>query len=122
MPTLAVVALAGVGTGWFMHPDQAKTFDYVYAVIHPALFAGMCITALLQDVKQARWLVALLVVVLLLDIAKGPQIPMLSALTLAAGALAMVSTFRSNRRVAIGATAVCCASLAAALLGRLLLR
>ncbi len=123
VPLAVVAVVAGIAIGWFMRPSyDGIMFRYVYAVLHPAFFAAFSIAALRRDAKVARWLVALMLAALLLDIAQGSHAPVLSAVAVASGALALVATLLRKRRLAIVTTALCGASFAATLVAGLLLR
>jgi hypothetical protein len=119
---LAIVVFSSIAVGWFMSPGQAHAFDYVYALLHPAGFAAMAIMALRRNAKSAPWLVVLLLVVCLLDVAQGPHTPGLSAFSIAAGAIAVGATILRRNRLAQVGVVLCAASLAASLVSRLLLR
>lgn len=122
MLLVAFAAVAGIAAGSLIIPSRTTVPEYVYALVHPACFGAMCWLALRRGGEAARWTPLLLVAMFLLDIAKGPHVAVLSVLGLGAGALSVAATLRLHQRLAVASMAICCALLAATLVGGLLLR
>jgi hypothetical protein len=106
----------GFAAGWFVPRVPAATFGHVYAVLSPAGLAGICITALLGSSERARWLVPLVLVAVVLNVVNHPHVSSLTAVAVAAGAVASATTLCRRNRIAIVGTLVCCASMSASLL------
>jgi hypothetical protein len=116
----ALVAAAGLAAGSFIRPTQGPAFEYAYALIEPACLGTMCVGLLRRRPDHARWLVPLLLIGVMLNVANRPSTPALTAIGFAAGMLAIIGALRGHRRSATAATLVCCASLASSLLAGLL--
>ena len=119
---VAFAAIAGILAGSLILPSRTTAAAYVYALVHPACFGALCFLAVRRGAKGARWTPLLLLAVFLLDIAKGPHVMVLSVLGLGAGAASVAAALRGHQRLALASTALCCALLAATLVGGLLLR
>jgi hypothetical protein len=116
----ALVAAAGLAAGAFIRPDQGRAFEYAYALIEPACLGAMCIFLLHRRPDHSGWLVPLLLIGVMLNVANRPSLPVLTAIGCAAGVLAIIGAVRGHRRSATAATLVCCASLTSSLLAGLL--
>ncbi|HYP98878.1 MAG TPA: hypothetical protein VER96_09395 [Polyangiaceae bacterium] len=118
---IVVFALcAGIAVGWLGAPSGANALGYVTSVASPAYFGAMSVYAIRRGGSAARWFPLLLLAVFLLDIARSPHVPSLSALGIAAAASAGIATLRGHKRAAIASTLVSSALLVATLIaGRL---
>ena len=126
-PTLRNAAMvvpalcAGLTIGWLVVPPGESAFDYVYSVASPALFGAVCVHALRRGERAASWVPLLLLAVFVLDIARRPHVPVLSALGLAVGAVVGIAALRGHQRTAVAGTVVSSVLLAATLIaGRLI--
>jgi hypothetical protein len=116
----ALVAAAGLAAGSFIRPNQGRAFDYAYALLEPACLGTMCIGLLHRRPDHSRWLVPLLLIGVMLNVANRPSMPALNAIGFAVGMLAIIGAVCGHRRSATAATLVCCASLAGSLIAGLL--
>ena len=127
-PTLRNAAMVvpalftGLAIGWLVVPSGESAFDYLYSVASPACFGAICVEALLRGGRAASWVPLLLLAVFVLDIARRPHVPVLSALGLAAGAVVGIAALRGHQRTAVAGTVVSCVLLVATLIGGRLLR
>jgi hypothetical protein len=119
---LALVAAVGLAAGWFLVRHHGRSFEYVYAVLDPACMAAMAIGLLHRQAKQSRWLVPLLLLGAMVDVAIHPHAPLLTAVGLATGVVAIFGSLCGHNRSAIVATLLCCTSISASLLVGLLNR
>lgn len=103
----------GIAVGWCLTPAAKPTFEYVYAVLSPAGFAAMCISAALRSPRHAGWFVPLALTLVLLDVVDSPQVPALTALGLVAALVATISSLAGRKRLAIAAVLICCTSASA---------
>ena len=115
----ALTTAGGITVGWLVSSVQTPTFDYVYALLSPACFAVICIRALLGSSDRARWLVPFSLLVVVLNVVNHPHTPGLSAVAVAAGAVAVATTLYRRKPIAIATTLVCCAGISASLLAAL---
>jgi len=115
------ICIAGIAVGWLVGPSGASTFGYVHSLASPACFGAISVYALRQGGRAACWLPLLMPGVFLLDITRSPHVPVLSALGLAAAAIAGIAALRGHQRTTIVSTVVSCALLAATLIGGRLL-
>jgi len=114
---LCIAAIAGIAVGWGVGPSEANALGYVYSVAGPACYGAMWVSIIRRGGRAARWLPLMLLAMFLLDIAKSPHVPSLSALGLAAVAIVGIATLCGHQRAAIISTVVSSALLAATLLG-----
>ena len=112
---LALTATAGGGLGWLIRSSGGHTFDQVYAVLDPACVGAVSIGLLQRRVRHSRWLVPLLLVFAMLNVAVRPHTPVLSAIGLGAGAVAILCALCGRNRAAIVATLLACSSIAVTL-------
>jgi hypothetical protein len=115
LPALALLATAGIGVGWFVVPHHSRGFGYVHALLHPLAVGTLCVLSLSRPVKQTRWIVPLLLLGVLLDIAVAPHEPRLTTVSVVAGALALLAMLFGRNRLAIVGTVLCCSAIAATL-------
>lgn len=113
---LALAAVVGIAVGFFAMRGSTS-HGYAYAILHPVGFGAMCLLGL-RGGKRPRSISPLLLLVLfLLDIARSPHLPVVSALGLVAGAIAVLAALRGNQRWVVAGVVTCSALLAATLGG-----
>lgn len=113
---LLSLAAVGIAVGWLIVPHHPRTFSYVHALVHPVGTAALCVSALHRRVRHSRWVVPLLLLGVMLDVAVAPHDFELAALGLAAGTGAIAASLIGSVRSAILASLLCCGAIAAALL------
>lgn len=115
----ALTTAGGLAAGWLVPWVQMRMFDYVYAVLSPGCFAAICIKVLVGGSDHARWLVPLALLLVVLNVVNHPHTAGLSAIAVAAGAVAVAATICRHKPIAIATTIVCCAGISASLLAAL---
>jgi len=118
---VGVAGTAGIAAGWQVAPSGANALGYLHAGAGPVCFSALCVYAVRRGGRAARWLPLLLLGVFLLDIARSPHVPILSALGLTAAVIVGIATLRGHRPTTIVGTVACCSLLAATLIGGRLL-
>jgi hypothetical protein len=112
-PAFGLTVAAGIVAGWGFRP--APTFDEVYAVLSPIGFGAICVSSLLNGAKPARWVVPCSLVLVMATTALRAHVASLTALGIAAGVLAILTSLRGRRYPAIAGVLLCCASISASL-------
>jgi len=113
LPAFGLAVAAGIVAGWISRP--ARAFDEVYAALSPIGFATICISLLLSGAKQARWVVPVMMVLVMVTSALRDHVASLSALGIAAGIVAILTSLRGKKYPAIASILLCCASISASL-------
>jgi hypothetical protein len=113
---LGLALVFGISTGWRLVGTPTPAFDYVRAVLSPAGLAALCVMALDDGPRRARWLVALILTLVSLDLVNHPHFLPLGLLGLTAAAVATAAAFAARKHLAVAGTLVCCASISASLL------
>lgn len=111
-----VAATTGLGIGWFLTADGKRSFDYLYALLAPALIAIACARAVTVTTKRHRWVVPVFLALAIVNVINRPHVPTLSALSLAAAAVATLAAVGDRRVTAVVSVIVACAAISASLL------
>ncbi|HEX2673585.1 MAG TPA: hypothetical protein VHM25_22055 [Polyangiaceae bacterium] len=116
-PIVVLSLCAGLALGWLVVPRGASAFDYAYSVVSPAGLGATCVYAFRRGGRAAGWVPLLVLGWFLLDIARKPHVPALSALGVAAAVIAGIASLRGHQRATIVGAVVSCTLLAATLIG-----
>lgn len=111
-----LTAATGLAVGWFLPADREQSFDYLHALLAPALIAIACARALTVTTKRHRWVVPVFLVVAIVNVAHRPHVPTLSALSIAAAAVATLAAVGDRKAIAVVFVVVTCVAVSASLL------
>jgi hypothetical protein len=113
---LLLAAATGLGLGWFLPGDRGRSFDYLYALLAPALIAIVCTRAVTATTKRHRWVVPVFLALAIVNVINRPHLPALTALSIAAAAIATVAALGNRRATAVVSAVVSCVAISASLL------
>jgi hypothetical protein len=113
---LLLAAPIGLVLGWFLPGDRERTFDYLYALLAPALIATVCTQAVTATTERHRWVVPVFLVLAIVNVINRPHLPALTALSIAAAAIATVAALRNRRATAVVSAVISCVAISASLL------
>jgi hypothetical protein len=113
---LLLAATIGLGLGWFLPGDRERSFDYLYALLAPALIAIVCARAVTATTERHRWVVPVFLALAIVNATNRPHLPALTALSIAAAAIATVAALRNRRPTAVVSAVVSCVAISASLL------
>jgi hypothetical protein len=113
---LLLAATTGLGVGWFLPAEGERSFDYLYALLAPALIAITCAQAVTVKTKRHRWLVPVFLALAIVNVTNRPHVPTLSALSIAAAAVATLAAVGNRRVTAVVSAIVACVAISASLL------
>lgn len=111
-----LAATTGLGVGWFLPADRDRSFDYLYALLAPALVAIVCARAVTVTTKRHRWVVPVFLALAIVNVTNRPHVPTLSALSIAAAAVATLAALGNRRVTAVVSAIVSCVAISASLL------
>jgi hypothetical protein len=113
---LLLAAATGLGVGWSLPADRERSFDYLYALLAPSLIAIACARAVTATTKRHRWVVPVFLALAIVNVINRPHVPTLSALSIAAAAVATLAAMGNRRVTAVASAIVACVAISASLL------
>lgn len=120
MYSVALVLVAGIALG-FIRPPRTIAIDYISTLVSSVGCGALCFVGIRRGGRTARWTSVLMMAMFVLDIAKDPHVPEISALCLGTSVAAFVATLRNHQRFALVWTVACSVLWGATLVGGLLL-
>ncbi len=114
---LSLLAVAiGLGLGWFLPADGARSFDFLYALLAPTLIAIVCARAVTATTERHRWMVPVFLALAIVNVTHRPHVPALTALSIAGAAVATLAALGNRRAIAVVSAVVACIAISASLL------
>lgn len=113
---LLLTGTIGLALGWFLPADWKRSFDYLYALLIPALVAMVCARAMTAETEQPRWVMPAYLALALVHVANRPHVPALTVLSIGAAAVASLAALGNRRTTAIVSAVVACIAISASLI------